>query len=713
MGELAVRTHRLVQGVLVLDVLETDSGLRLRLGEKAFAAGESGPYTEIDLDDLFVVCTARPWSLAAPGARHIAVESTERRITVHCTVGPLEVRAELAFAQSVLVVEVTWRNLSEHLLTDLTVGLALPLPTPGADATSVTLPQVLYRGNPSADPDRTVPRLGVGPHRGLVVEDHRLPVPAAHAEWRAGSQARFVTLYSLAPGAGSLGAVSGDRTSLLALSGPVMFNGEPDVAYTHKTTTSPHPHGYRELTPGAALTTRHALHWGHPSSPGHGFRNLVHEGLRLYEPRGARPHSLDRIIELKTQALDRRWYETDDGVAGYLKFTAPDPGRPGPGHEPAFLYGWTGQCLKLAWCDTRLGLDRDEPWRVERGRRAADFYLSAGSADGLAPGLRASTYLLTDGRWTSFERDGRPFVSSRAYGEALGDLADLIVLRRDHGLDVPQHWRRALEEGLDAVSETDTLVPLGWSTDDGRPLPDAPGAAGLPCVLALLKAERVTGSDRRREKAVRLLERSQAAFADDYATPFAFATLDAHCEDKESGMAFFQCAYELWRQTRAPEHEQWAVPAADWLLTWVYQWNPPYPQGSSFAERGFSAVGWPGVSVQNHHVDVFFPAYELSRFGQDTGREDYVRLADLIVHAMGQGICTRPGDWGFDLPGEQAEGFFPTHWQQRGASNTWNPSWVTAQPLSAALRLRAPDNARPWGGSREPRTAPDARRAAR
>jgi hypothetical protein len=39
--------------------------------------------------------------------------------------------------------------------------------------------------------------------------------------------------------------------------------------------------------------------------------------------------------------------------------------------------------------------------------------------------------------------------------------------------------------------------------------------------------------------------------------------------------------------------------------------------------------------------------------------------------------------------GEQGEAFFQTHWQRRGHSNTWNPSWVIAVPLANALRIRA------------------------
>ncbi|MEO3753131.1 hypothetical protein [Streptomyces sp. B6B3] len=683
MDATAVRTFRMESAGMVLELTQHGDGVRLRLGsgDAWYVAGKLG--------EMLTVSFGRPWRLAFPGLRGPEMRRTDDGLAVRGSVGGLETELVFAFGDETLRTEVTWRNPSARRRADLAVGLAFPLPDQ-ASAASVTLPQVLYRGNPSADPDRTVPRLGVGPHGGLVVEEHRLPVPCAHAEWAEGPDGRFLTLYSLAPGDGSLGAVTRDRTALLALSGPVMFNGEPDVAYTHKSTTAPHPEGYRDLAPGQELTLRHALHWGRPDRPGHGFRALVHQGLRLYRPAPARPLTLDEIVELKTAALDRRWYEADGGVAGYLKFFGPD-------REPGFMYGWTGQCLRLAWCDARLGLERGEEWRVERCRRAVDFYLDGSATGGTPPGLRASFYRLADGQWTGFTRNGRPFVSARAFGDTLGDLADVVALLREHGRDVPERWTAALAEGLDAVTRAllpDGLVPLGWALDDGAPLSRPPGAAGLPCVLALLKAQRVVPAAETLDAAVRLLEHYQRAHADDFATPFSHATLDAACEDKEAGMYFFLCAYEVLRLTGERRYREWAEATADWLLTWVYQWSPRYPPGAPLRDRGFSAVGWPGVSVQNHHLDVFFPVYELARFGDLAERPEYTRLADATIHALGQGVCTRPGEWDFESPGEQGEGFYPTNWQVRGTSNTWNPSWVVAEVLAHALRLRADRPAR-------------------
>ncbi|MGW8949521.1 hypothetical protein [Streptomyces sp. NPDC055709] len=658
--------------------------------EEPFFAGELGA--------MLVVSTGRPWRFAFPGVRGAEVSRTDDRLTMSCAVGPLTAEIAFAFDDGLLRAEVTWWNPpnSASAVTDAAVGLVLELPRSSADM--VTLPQVLHRDNPSSDPARTVPRLTAGAARGsgttdgsaVVVEEHRLPVPCAHTEWQADDGPRYVSLFSCAPGEGSLGAaVHDDRLSLAAMSGTVMFNGTADICYAHKGVTAPYEDGYRELAPGQALTTRHAIDWGRPRRAGHGFRDMVHRGLRLYAPAGARPLSLDEIVHYKTLAMDRRWYDAR-GAAGFLKF-------PGPGHVPGVMYGWTGQCLKLAWCDARIGLDQGQYWRIDRCRSAVNFYLD-GSGAGAPPGLRMSFHNVEDGSWSAFERDGRGFVSARAYGDTLCDLADIVLLLRSTGHAVPHRWIQELGESADFVLASATsaapagsaggVLPLGWRLD-GTPAPELPGAAGLPCVLALLKTHRVTGERQLLQRATELTERYQHLHAEDFARPFARATLDAACEDKEAGIAFFLCAHELLELTGEARWRERAEAAADWLLTWVYQWNPRFAPGSPLHERGFAATGWPGVSVQNHHVDVFFPVYELWRFGELAGRPVYSELAELIMYAMGQGICTRPGEWDFEHPGEQAEAYFPTNWQARGTSNTWNPSWVTAQALANALRLRA------------------------
>ncbi|MGP3929075.1 hypothetical protein [Nonomuraea sp. KM88] len=632
-----------------------------------------GPHLRAPLSGMLTASTGRPWRIEPAFGDSVRVRSAGGTIVVTAGLGPLSARLELAFAPGgLLTLTTTWRNDAEQEVADVAAGLLLPLPTTDAH---VTMPGVLYNGNPSSDPRKKVPR------EGFVSEEHRLPVPAVNAAW----DGRYVSLFAhpaatrLGDGTvayGSLGVVRSPGLTVAAMTGVIAFDGRPDVCYVSKAEVADRPVGYRDLAPGETVTTRHTLDWGPVEPRGLGFTKLLRTGL--YDGRGARPLSRDEIVRLKTNAMDARW-----AGDGYLAYDRPRPGKP-----RSYLYGWTGQCMKLARCDAELGLGRDEPERVGRARRAAGFYVEGSTAS--VRGLRHGRYLLDEDRWETFRKDGAAFFSSRAHGETVADLAELALRFREAGLTAPPAWEEAVEDAAAFFWRTrlpEGIVPLGW-TPGGVPFSPMITAAGVSCVQALLGAYRLSGEQVWLRRAEELLGRYHRLHAATFERPFAHATLDASGEDKEAGMYYFQAAFELYRLTGRETYARWAETAADWLLTFVYVWSPEFDAGSTFERRGFKACGWPSVSVQNHHLDVFFPTSELMEFGLMTGRTHYAERAETILHAMGQGICTEPGDWGFDVPGEQGEGFFQTNWQRKGEANTWNPSWVIALPLHHALHAR-------------------------
>ncbi|MEV4017900.1 hypothetical protein AB0J35_46150 [Nonomuraea angiospora] len=652
-------------GGKVVEVVPGEGGPEVRLRHR----DADGPHLRAPLRGLLTASTGRPWRIENPGSVHLAPRG--EALVVTARTGPLGARLELAFTpDGLLTLTATWSNDSEREVTDVAAGLLLPLPT---DDANVTMPGVLYNGNPSSDPRRRVPR--VEPGGGFVCEQDRLPIPAVNAAWSG----RYVSLFAHpAPRRDaegkvtydSLGVIRSPGLTVAAMTGVIMFDGEPDVCYVSKAEVADDPIGYRTLAPGEAITTRHTLDWGPVEPRGHGFRKLVHPRLHQ-EDDGARPLGREDIVRLKAGAMDARWTGH-----GYLAYEGTRHGRP-----RSYLYGWTGQCLKLALCDALLG-------RPERTRRAADFYVEGSRTP--APGLRHGRYLLDEGRWEMFRKDGADFVSSRAHGETVADLAGIALHFREAGLAVPAAWEEAVEEAAAFFWRTrlqEGIVPIGW-TPDGRPFSAMVSAAGIACVQAMLGAYRLSGERVWLRRAEEVLGRYHRLHADTFERPFAHATLDASGEDKEAGMYYFLAAFELYRLTGRDLYAQWAEAAADWLLTFVYVWSPEFDAGSTFERRGFKACGWPSVSVQNHHLDVFFPTSELMEFGLLTGRPRYAARAETILHAMGQGICREPGDWGFETPGEQGEGFFQTNWQRKGEANTWNPSWVIALPLYHALRMR-------------------------
>ncbi|WP_433440539.1 hypothetical protein [Nonomuraea sp. CA-141351] len=678
-------------GGKVVEVVAGPGGPEVLLGHRDAHA----PHLRVPLRGLLTASTGRPWRIEPPEPGTVDLRQATlsgagtphgvphaggagRVAVVTAPAGALTAYLELAFApDGLLTLTTTWRNDSGTELTDMAAGLLLPLPTQDAH---VTMPGVLYNDNPSSDPSREVP------HIGYVCEEHRLPIPAVNAAW----DDRYVSLFAHPEPArseedgtvayGSLGVIRSPGVTVTAMTGVIAFDGKPDVCYVSKAEVADRPIGYRDLAPGATITTRHTLDWGSVEPRGFGFRKLVH--TELYREEAARPLSADDIVRLKTNAMDSRW-----NGDGYLAYEGIRHGRP-----RSYLYGWTGQCMRLALCDALLGIEENRPERIERARRAADFYVE-GSATPVR-GLRSARYLVDDGRWEMFRKDGPEnwgeFVSSRAHGETIADLAGLALRFREAGLEVPPEWEEAVEDAAAIFWHTrlpEGVVPVGW-TPMGTPVSSMVSAAGISCVQAMLGAYRLSGERVWLLRAEEVLARYHRLHAATFERPFAHATLDASGEDKEAGMYFFLAAHEMYRLTGRETYAEWAEAAADWLLTFVYVWSPEFGKGSTFERRGFKACGWPSVSVQNHHLDVFFPTSELMEFGLLTGKPRYAARAETILHAMGQGICQEPGDWGFDVPGEQGEGFFQTNWQRKGEANTWNPSWVIALPLYHALRMR-------------------------
>ncbi|UQZ81811.1 hypothetical protein SK3146_00967 [Paenibacillus konkukensis] len=657
----------------------------------------SAVYFEGRLQEMLCFSVRKPWSSEPVRLNHTKLSEEQERLVVEGDLSGIRFSLRLGFdANGLLRISAAWENRSGMTLRDAAAGLLFPLDRKQEE--KVTIPHMIYNNNPSSDPQRIVPKLGEGAGRGFLCEEHRLPIPAVNAEWREGEQARFLTLFSLpsyveTPDGkvhyGSLGALQEERgLTFAAMSGVLMMNGEKDVVYVSKSRTQPYDGGYLDFAPGFALEKEYALHWGAIGRSGQAFREVVRAASGLFAPEGAKPHTAAEIVRLKSNALDDRWRTGAGGAAGYIKFTDSNSFGNVSKHPLHYMYGWTGQCLKLAWCDAKLGFSRGEGERIARCVQAASFYVKESETE--VPGIRHSSYMLHETRWDDFRSGQEKVVSSRAYGETIADLGDIILLFREQGRAIPEEWVRAVCDAADLFIRgglQDGILPAAWDLS-GKPYDNMITAAGLPCLIALVQAYRITRQPDYLAAAEAMMQCYYELHAATFDRPFARSTLDAKCEDKEAGMYFFLAAYHLYKTTGKPLYEEWAQLSAEWLLTFVYMWNPVYDKGSMFREAGFQAAGWPGVSVQNHHLDVFFPTFELWDFGRSTGRADDERWGRMIFDALGQGICTKPGEWKFDIIGEQAEGFFQTNWNHRGHSNKWNPSWVIALMLQNAIRFQ-------------------------
>ena len=327
---------------------------------------------------------------------------------------------------------------------------------------------------------------------------------------------------------------------------------------------------------------------------------------------------------------------------------------------PYYLFGWAGQSIRLAWCSAQMGLTQNNPEWILRARQAVDFYV-ANSQTPMA-GLRYNQYYTQERRWCGKKTTPIDMISSRAHGEATANLGKMIRLFQSAHQKVPKDWIYSLKATADflllsGAQTAEGIFPIFWQ-DNGAPVSDVSSAAGISCVLAMIEAYKQCDDRKYLEGAMHILFHYWHQGGDRFDHPFARATLDARCEDKEAGIYFFLAAVELFYATSDARFKEWAEAAADWIITFVYFWHTGFRPKTICAQNGFITTGWPGVSVQNHHLDVFFPAYELYEFGRHIGNAMYQHIGRMVFQAWSHGICRTPGDWGFRIPGEQGEQFF-------------------------------------------------------
>ena len=586
------------------------------------------------------------------------------------------------------------------------VALALPV----EQSSNFTFPGVLYNNNPSVAPNRLVAHFPPEGNASLMVEESRLPVTGVNAE----KEGIFFSFFSVPEMEfeWSIGAHKDENgvTSLMLGSGCVSFNGVPDQIYIAKHVAASPGDLYRNFQAGDKLTKRFALSWGDAGHKGHGFRDLISNGFKLLVPMTEEAKSREEVISLKMQALVERWAGN-----GYVN-TMPDNLYRSP---QKFLYGWTGQSFRLALCDLRYALLKKEEEGIKRMRRCVEFFLQNSKTS--VPGLRNNYFDVDTLKWHSDGGAEKPRYSSRALGETWSDLARIISCCREHNIPEPEGALEALREGLQFVLDhrlPGGAVPLMWQVD-GTPGSDEITCAGSSVLPAFFEFYRLTGEKVWCEHAEKMLDIFYQVGGNDFATPFSHATLDAACEDKEACVPFFTASVLAWEISGNEKYKEYADVAADWLLTWVYFHEVPFRAGSICAVNNFRATGWPTVSVEHHHLDVFFPAWELYRYGKMTNNALYKHMGKCVFTAWSHGISTGGGDWLFHNPGRQPEQFFQTRWyftatengkwaayhpllryqlyrhgynadnlvkmHLRGGCNPWDVAWIIALVLDAAL----------------------------
>ena len=653
------------------------------------------------------------WSISA-GEKVHAVEyvrcaqPSPERLRLHGTVLTAAdhtwcITDEIGFESGMVRIARCWRH--AHDQPQVGVHLCLPVRIrPGKDV-RIMMPGINYNNNPNADPKRVVPRFADELPTWGLYEEHRYPVPMVHFEWgKDGARARISLVtkpssiaYGVEDQWWSLGAkMAHDHTDLLVTSGIVVTNERFGAVYGKQNTTEHYDDPSLDVPGRAEIEKTAYLDVGRVERIGYGFAQTLRHAYEIFQPSAEAKRSSAEVIELKTQAAKARYHEDGD-VAGFLCL----PEKNVYSSPPYFLWGWTGQSLRMAWCLLQLGRESGDGELTRQAGKAIDFFVQGQPADESAlPCLR---YLVNEGKWEADEMvKVGSIVSSRQLGEAMNSLADVLALQSDK-----DSWREMYARAVQflATNESlaaDGLYPRFWHTDRTVPIGVPTGTAGVFCVSPLVKGAALLGEDALVDRAVERLDAYFVYNVRDLKTPYWGGTLDACCEEKEAAIGFMRAALDVYDATQDRKFLDWARMAAEWILTFVYCWDTGFREGTPCQGR-MATTGWCSVSVQNQHIDVFTPCVEFLRLGEAAGEERFTELGRMLFNAITQSIAGPDYMWTYDdgdkhsVVGEQAEQFFQTNYGQgrmtdrsvwRGGINTWNPSWIIAHVLWQAIEMK-------------------------
>ncbi len=644
----------------------------------------------------------RPWRLKNSKFKSIDVVIENNSIIVTAETDLFLIEDNFSFTGQQLWINRKWKCNGEKTIADFVLGTRLA--AGNGNKEKITIPHVIYNNNPGSSSERLIPHLHKEIDYSLVLEEHRLPIPAVNVEWKELGKFSSLTFFAMPSDISdehcwSIGGVHNRQNlDIVCLSGVLAFNNYKDVVYGRQNQMIEYPvGGYLELRPGFSVEKRMVIDFCGVENEGRGFSRIFRAGMDLFKPEARPVLSIAETIKLKKNALLSRWRGNHE-FGGFTHL----PGTPEEGniynYRAGYLFGWTGQSLRLAWCALELGLRDNDKSLTDKGTTVMDCFDKAPEFPGVS-GMKYHYYDLIDKKWYADAGRRTALLSSRMAGESLANFADCVILSRQNNMKVKDSWNDTLTDTArflcsEKCLTTDGIYPVFFNSD-GRANENLITAGGTSCVAGLIAAAEATGNAELAERGIKILKRYYELFGETMEHPFSRATLDASCEDKESGIYFFLAAYRALKLTGNSVFAGYARLAAEWICTYVYLWDVKLRDESVCGKNGFNSVFWPGVSVQNMHLDVFFPAYEIYDFGKITRDEAFTKIGKGVMDAWTHGIAQYPGHWGYPTPGEQGEQFNQTNYYQgpysikdwRGGFNPWNPSWIIALVLQAALKF--------------------------
>ena len=348
-----------------------------------------------------------------------------------------------------------------------------------------------------------------------------------------------------------------------------------------------------------------------------------------------------------------------------------------------------------------LGLRPGPGLLAELAERIGRFFL-----DGeLAPGLHQDCRDLKRGIWGGYlgisENDEfRPMVNARCNGEVMASYLRLYEELSRRGRKVPEFIelpKRVARFYLDRQLGGERAGSFGrWWSAAGESV-NALGTNGAYVASFLAALEPHFEDPARISSAIEAAGRYYAGLAE--RGEFFADTLDADSCDKEAGAALLALFLDLHERDGGRAWLDHARMAAEFLLSWIWQYDCPFPPGSPLGSRSFSTRGMSSVSVAHHHLDFYGMsiAYDFLRYAERSGDGLYRAQAELLLRACRQ-LVAGPEDWlgrGPEEVGWQPEQINHTEWDyfdrpdRRAGHFDIDIAWVTVLGLGGYQRVKA------------------------
>ncbi len=337
----------------------------------------------------------------------------------------------------------------------------------------------------------------------------------------------------------------------------------------------------------------------------------------------------------------------------------------------------------------------------ERLREAALATLDFFTEGALENGLHYNSYQIARRRWTGYFETGTKNASCRTMGfMAYNFIRAYRRVRAHEGEDAArrcERWMRCARDICDFfVSHQLENGNLGkWWSPSGEPV-DTSGVTGAYIIWALVLLSRENDA----QHYLRCARRAADYYIDAFVAPAIYwgDALDSNCIDKEGGHSLLRALLMLFDATGQRRYLDAARQTGAYILSWMFAYDVPLPEGTALAERGFATTGGTSVSVAHHHLDMYGAAIavDLLRLGVATGEERWRRYATAALAFVTQMLADEEDHLGYPpyFRGFQPEQYNHTEWDYvwtgfKAKGDFRNQvCWVPALTLGALLDCR-------------------------